>query len=336
MSHVYVSTASSTRVFKFISHRSSLDLKNPPGLNVTTKMKDLPPPAAGTAKVKIVHHAVPKLLAQPQFEQRTPAWYEVRRGLMTASDAAGALGIPAFKGQRNVRDSLLKQKVSGTFTGNHMTRHGQDSEDQVRERAMVALGEIAWEVGLVVHPELTWLGASPDGVTNTGRLIEIKSPYKRKPLPGLVPHHYIPQIQVQLECTDLDECYFCEWQPSHLAVDGQEVFSITVVERDRQWFADNVDALKSFHTDLMELRKTYVPPPPPTCSINMNLYENHESTTTETSCSDDIVIQNAKRTYVIESSDSEDEEFRSLKHKLQSALEALDSWSHRKKKSNYR
>ena len=140
-----------------------------------------------------------------------------------------------------------------------------------------------------------------------------------------------PQIQVQLECTDLDECYFVQWAPSHLAVDGQEVFSITVVERDRQWFADNVDALKSFHTDLMELRKTYVPPPPPTCSINMNLYENHESTTTETSCSDDIVIQNAKRTYVIESSDSEDEEFRSLKHKLQSALEALDSWSHRKK-----
>lgn len=39
---------------------------------------------------------------------------------------------------------------------------------------MQALGEVAWEVGLVVHPDLPWLGASPDGVTNTGRLIEIK------------------------------------------------------------------------------------------------------------------------------------------------------------------
>lgn len=303
-------------------------------------MQDLPPPAAGTAKVKIVHRAVPKLLAREQYTQRTPEWYDIRKTMMTASDAAGALGIPAFKGQRNVRDSLLKQKVSGTFTGNHMTRHGQDSEDQVRERAMVALGEIAWEVGLVVHPELTWLGASPDGVTNTGRLIEIKSPYKRKPIPNYIPAHYYPQIQVQLECTDLDECYFIQWQPSNLAPDNEEIFCIILVERDRQWFADNVDALKSFHTDLMELRKNYVPPPPPTCGINMSLYdthvqtENHGSTTTEDTSCDDIVSPSftGKRTYVIESSDSEDEEFRSLKLKLQSALEALDSWSHRKKK----
>ena len=55
-----------------------------------------------------------------------------------------------------------------------MTRWGCDNEDPVRERAMQAIGEVAWEVGLVVHPDLPWLGASPDGVTNTGRLIEIK------------------------------------------------------------------------------------------------------------------------------------------------------------------
>ena len=71
-----------------------------------------------------------------------------------------------------------------------MTRHGQDNEDQVRERAMQAVGEIAFEVGLVVHPELTWLGASPDGVTNTGRLIEIKCPFKRLIVPTETPHHY--------------------------------------------------------------------------------------------------------------------------------------------------
>lgn len=88
----------------------------------------------------------------------------------------------------------------------------------------------------------------------------------------------------------------------------------------------------------MELRKNYVPPPPPTCSINMDLYvhsENHGSTTTEETSCDELVSPSftGKRMYVIESSDSEDEEFRSLKQKLQSALEALDSWSHRKKKS---
>ena len=258
-------------------------------------MQDLPPSAAGTAKVKIVHHAVPKLLARPQYEQRTPAWYDVRKLLMTASDAAGALGIPAFKGQRNVRKSLLEQKVSGTFTGNYMTRWGQDNEDQVRERAMQAVGEIAWEVGLVVHPELTWLGASPDGVTNTGRLIEIKCPYKRPIVPTEVPHHYWPQIQVQLECVDLDSCYFVQWQPAHLAVDGEEIFSITVVERDKQWFASIKDELKSFHTDLMERRKTYVPPPPPTCAISTTMYSETQVTT-------------KRRRFLIEDDDDDDDD----------------------------
>jgi putative phage-type endonuclease len=228
----------------------------------------------------MIHPATTALLARPQYEQRTPAWYEVRRGLMTASDAAGALGIPAFTGQKRPREELLRQKVSGTFTGNFMTQWGQNNEDQVRDRAMRALGETAWDVGLVVHPDLPWLGASPDGVTNTGRLIEIKCPYRRKPDPQTVPHHYYPQIQVQLAVTGLDQCYFVQWQPAHLAVDGEEVFSIIVVERDRAWFSQHVDALHDFWEDLMERRAAYVPPPPPpppACAINVHLYSPERS-----------------------------------------------------------
>ena len=301
----------------------------------------LPAVAAGTRPVNelCIHPKVPELLARQQFEQRTPAWYEVRKGLMTASDAAAAINVPAFKGQRNVRASTLDQKVSGSFTGNHMTRWGQNNEDQVRERAMQAIGEVAWEVGLVVHPDLPWLGASPDGVTNTGRLIEIKCPYKRKPVPGEVPHHYMPQIQTQLECTNLDSCYFIEWQPADKAVDGQEVFSITLVERDRKWFADHVDDLKSFWVDLMALRKVYVPPPPPTCGMNRGMYgaaapapdePQALSLTAASSSDDDIAPIKRKKTFVVE--DSDDEELQTLKAKLQDAIDAVDLWSHRLRK----
>jgi len=285
----------------------------------------------------MMHPQVPPLLARQQYEQRTPAWYEVRRKLMTASDAAGALGIPAFTGQKNVRESLLKQKVSGTFTGNHMTRWGQDNEDQVCERAMKALGETHFEVGLVVHSELSWLGASPDGVTNTGRLVEIKCPYKRKPVPYEVPHHYWPQIQVQLECTNLDQCYFVQWQPAHLANDGEEVFSITVVERDRQWFADNVDALKLFWEDLMELRKDYVPPPPPTCDIVGGMYDL--LTEKAESSEEELIIRNKRPKHrIIETSSSEsasesdtETDLSTLKKKLLEALDALETFQHKKR-----
>lgn len=270
-----------------------------------------------------VHPKVPELLGRQQYEQRTPEWYEVRKGLMTASDAAGALGIPAFKGQRNVRQSLLQQKVSGTFTGNHMTRWGQENEDQVRERAMQALGEVAWEVGLVVHPDLSWLGASPDGVTNTGKLIEIKCPYKRKPDPQEVPHHYWPQIQVQLECTNLDSCYFVQWQPAHLAPDNQEVFSIIVVERDKQWFEANKDHLHQFWVDLMQMRRTYVPPPPPECQVSFDMYDAEVENFSFTS--------KKPKQYVIDGDyDDDHDELLQLRKKLVDALNALDSWTERR------
>jgi len=219
-----------------------------------------------------VHPSVQHVLRRHQYEQRTPAWYDVRKGLITASDAGGALNIPAFKSQSNPRRDCLRQKTTGSFTGNHMTRHGQKYEDEVRERAMQALGECAWEVGLLVHEKYAWLGASPDGISSTGRLIEIKCPYSRKPSPTSVPPVYYAQIQVQLEVTDLDQCYFVQWQPAWLAPDEEEIFSIQVVERDRQWFADRVDALKSFHTELMAMRAAYVPPPPPVCYIQKDLY----------------------------------------------------------------
>lgn len=261
----------------------------------------VPKHAAGTWHPGVpIHPKVPELLSRPQYEQRTPEWYEVRKGLITASDASGALGIPCYKGQRNVRQSLLEQKVSGSFTGNHMTRWGQDNEDQVRERAMQALGEVAWEVGLVVHTALPWLGASPDGVTNTGKLIEIKCPYKRKPTPGHVPHHYWPQIQCQLECTNLDACYFVQWQPAHLAPDHEEVFSIIVVERDRAWFAEHVDALKEFWSDLMHRRRTYVPPPPPDCPIDLTLYDTSPKPRSHTNSPSSSPTRK-RRIYVIDS-----------------------------------
>ena len=307
----------------------------------------LPPVAAGSRAVNevCINLKVKELLARQQYEQRTPAWYEVRKGLMTASDAAGALGIPAFKGQRNVRESLLNQKVSGTFTGNHMTRWGSQNEDQVRERAMQAVGECAWEVGLVVHKDLPWLGASPDGVTNTGRLIEIKCPYSRTPIPGYCPGHYFPQIQVQLECTNLDSCYFIEWQPADKAADGVEVFSIIVVERDRKWFADHVDELKSFWVDLMALRKAYVPPPPPVCGMHRGMYDastsdapggRGDASTSDESEEEPVAPIRSKKTFIIEDSSDEELELLTLKAKLQGAIDAVDVWSRQLRKRRAR
>src|SRR5210317_1943840 len=96
--------------------------------------------AAGVRDPQTIHPCIAGVLARPQFIQRSPEWYEVRKGLITASDAGGALNIPAFKSQRYPRRDCLRQKTSGTFTGNHMTRHGQKYEDDVRERPCLHWG----------------------------------------------------------------------------------------------------------------------------------------------------------------------------------------------------
>jgi putative phage-type endonuclease len=220
-----------------------------------------------------VHPKVIELINAEQWEQRTPAWIERRRTLITASDAAGALSIAPYESFRgDPRTELLKSKVHTTFKGNKFTMHGQMHEDEVRNKLCDIMGERCLDLGLLVHKDEKWLGASPDGITLSGRLIEIKCPYKRTIQPGNIPHHYIPQVQCQMAVCDVDACYFCQWQPAHLSSTGKEVLDIILVQRDREWFDKHKPILYEFWKDVMSLRNTFVPPPPPPCLIRDNLY----------------------------------------------------------------
>lgn len=227
---------------------------------------DMPPHFA-------VHPQVLKLIGTKQYAQRTPEWYARRKTLMTASNAAGALGIPPYDSFRgDARAHCLQNLVYGTFKGNIATQHGVDNEDQVRDRMCDIMGERCLDFGLLVHPELDWLAASPDGITLTGRMIEIKCPFARRIDKGVVPHHYLPQVQVQMEVCGLSSCYFVQWQPAHLTHDGVEVFDIVLIERDRLWFDKHKDTLYAFYTDLIAMRAGYVKPPPPACLVVDALY----------------------------------------------------------------
>ena len=222
-----------------------------------------------------VHPQVLKLIATPQYIQRTPEWYEVRKGLMTASNAAAALGIKPYDSFRgDPKAACIDQIVSGSFKGNAATRHGCEHEDAVRDRYCAIAGETALEFGLIVHREFPWLAASPDGITLNGQMIEIKCPRHRDIVPGHVPHHYYPQVQTQMEVCDLDSCAFVQWKPARFTKDAQEIFDVVIVPRDRAWFARHKEDLLSFYHDLMRTREQYVPPLPPPCLIRDTLYDH--------------------------------------------------------------
>jgi putative phage-type endonuclease len=177
-----------------------------------------------------------RLLASEYAEQRSQEWLDLRDNMITASDIASAIGENHYE----TPDAFVKKKVLRTkWAGNAATAHGTLLEPMVRDLYDARTGRKSHEIGLVIHRDYPWLGASPDGVTEDGILIEIKCPLTRKIEPK-VPKHYLPQVQLQLEVTDLEECDFIQYRPG-----DPEEFVITRVTRDRAWFAQHLPAMKA-------------------------------------------------------------------------------------------
>lgn len=150
------------------------------------------------------------LQALPKLEQRTPLWYEKRSGMITASDYAQAINKGKFGTQRDFFakkcgyevdnfDSTMAPLVWGI-------RYEQVAIDAYSKKNA---GLRVHEFGLLEHPDMGFLGASPDGITDTGVMVEIKCPYRRK-INGIVPQQYYYQVQGQLDVCNLEECDFCE------------------------------------------------------------------------------------------------------------------------------
>ena len=184
-----------------------------------------------------------ELLAVEYAEQRSQEWLDLRDGMITASDVASAIGENHYESV----DAFVKKKVLKTkWAGNAATAHGTLLEPLVRDLYDARTGRKSHEIGLVRHREYSWLGASPDGVTEDGLLIEIKCPLTRK-IEAKVPKHYLPQVQLQLEITDLEECDFIQYRPADaVSVPPRpEEFVVVRVVRDRAWFQANLPAMKA-------------------------------------------------------------------------------------------
>ena len=143
--------------------------------------------------------------------QRTPEWYKMRKGKLTASSLASALNKCHFQS----RDELILSKIEEQpFLTNPIIEWGVKYE----EIAILFYEELfnvkVLDFGLIPHPNFSIFGASPDGICDdTGddeyvsRMVEIKCPPKRK-FTKTCPLHYQMQVQGQLEVCDLDECDF--------------------------------------------------------------------------------------------------------------------------------
>lgn len=194
-----------------------------------------------------VHPRVLELLKEPYDTQRSWEWFERRRGMLTASTIADVLKDTPFKNPYSNPGALFRSKTgqSRSRGGGRATQHGVDNEELARQKYEQRTGQFCLEFGCISHPKYPWLGGSPDGITLSGRLVEIKCPYSRPIIPGEVPKYYIPQIQILMEVLDLEVCDFVQYKSGH-SIWTEEVLDITEVRRDREWFAEHIGTLETF------------------------------------------------------------------------------------------
>ena len=145
--------------------------------------------------------------------QRSPEWFKEREGKLTASMFGAAAGIgPGSRQQAWRRHFGLE-----VFHGNEATQWGEDNEPNARKCYEQHTGRPVQETGFVVHPELPWLGASPDLLVESDGLGEIKCPFNQKLYLG-IPVYYMAQMQGQMQVTDRQWCDFIVWTPEKMSV----------------------------------------------------------------------------------------------------------------------
>jgi putative phage-type endonuclease len=164
-----------------------------------------------------------KLIKSPV--QRTQPWFAMRNKSITASDCGCTLGENKHE---PVFNFIIKKVFGSTFGTNVFCYHGKKFENVVTLMYSLINDVNVEEFGLLRHPEYYFLAASPDGICSpycrdgitpsplVGRMIEIKCPFQRKILytgqikGEICPDYYWCQVQLQLECCDLDECDFVQ------------------------------------------------------------------------------------------------------------------------------
>lgn len=182
---------------------------------------------------------------QPSTEdQGTDLWRQRRAGSVTGSRFCDVLAKPKrgtdeLAARRNYRVQLITERLTGVAYENFSAKeveHGKRNEPKANIAYELEHGLIVERSGFLPHPEIEWVGVSPDGVVyDSGEkgIIEIKCPYDpgvhletwlrgRNALASVllgekletpIPPEHIPQVQGNMWVCDAAFCDFISYDP---------------------------------------------------------------------------------------------------------------------------
>jgi putative phage-type endonuclease len=160
--------------------------------------------------IKRYRKTLKELKKLPYIKQRTIEWLEARKNLITASDLydaikGGATSLSLAKKKANVIiDNTNYNAISALKWGTMFESMAERCYSKKYNNININ------EFGLLCDKYNEHLGASPDGISDIGIMIEIKCPYSRKIVDGFIPPKYKMQIQGQLAVCKLEECDYIE------------------------------------------------------------------------------------------------------------------------------
>lgn len=151
------------------------------------------------------------------FEQRSPEWYEIRKGLMTASKsstiATAGTGLETYI--LEIMAEYYSTAPKEMYFNDDMKR-GVELEPEARLVYELENKVTVEQVGFVVYNE--YFGCSPDGLVESDGLVEFKCPndknYLELLLSGKIKPEYIGQMQGQMLGTSREWCDFAAYNPN--------------------------------------------------------------------------------------------------------------------------
>lgn len=207
-----------------------------------------------------------------QYPQKSKEWLNERFNILTATDISSILECNPYL--RKVE--LLQKKLELKNEESNIKMGWGNKYEPIAKQIYEQMYNVKiHDVGLIKHKDYNWLGASPDGIINNNKLIEIKCVWNRS-ITNKIPYYYWIQIQTQLEVCNMDECDFfqckfiefnnkTEYDISNskkgvVFYEEKEYYwelieySLLTIKRDNTWFSKSLPLLQDFWQNVLYYR----------------------------------------------------------------------------------
>ena len=193
------------------------------------------------------------------IEQRTEEWFAQRKLRITGSRVGAILGLSPWQKPSDVLRAMVREYhgAPSEFLGSVATDHGNNNEQRALLRFMRETGLMVELCGFFAYGDS--LGASPDGITSDGGVLELKVPFGLRnggEFKTLAEQpHYAAQVQMEMLAADKTHAYFAQYiapKGDPLAPDYvPEQINIERVERDPLWLDNNLTKINDFYRLLL-------------------------------------------------------------------------------------